>query len=81
MALRLLCVAEDFSPSPRTLSAVGCRLSATKSDTFDAFVLADTLRHEHTHWRQLPLLSRATAALKAVIRDRERIILSQRSVE
>ncbi|MEV6259066.1 IS110 family transposase [Nocardia sp. NPDC051911] len=57
------------------------RLSATKSDSFDAFVLADTLRHDHTHWRPLPLLSRDTAELKAVIRDRERIILSQRSVE
>ncbi|WP_159851366.1 IS110 family transposase, partial [Nocardia sp. CY41] len=54
------------------------RLSATKSDSFDAFVLADTLRHEYTHWRPLPLLSRDTAELKAVIRDRERIILSQR---
>ncbi|WP_036508872.1 IS110 family transposase [Nocardia aobensis] len=57
------------------------RLSATKSDTFDAFVLADTLRHEHAHWRSLPVLSAQTAELKAVIRDRERIIWSQRSVE
>lgn len=57
------------------------RLSATKSDAFDAFVLADTLRHEYRHWRPLPVLSAHTAELKAVIRDRERINWSQRSAE
>lgn len=57
------------------------RLSATKSDAFDAFVLADTLRHEYRHWRTLSILSAETAELKAVIRDRERIVWSQRGVE
>jgi transposase len=57
------------------------RLAATKSDAFDAFVLADTLRHEHTHWRRLSVPSALTAELAAVTRDRERVIISQRAVE
>lgn len=57
------------------------RLAATKSDTFDAFVLADTLRHEHAHWRPLSVPSALTAELAAITRDRERIIEAQRSVE
>ena len=57
------------------------RLAATKSDAFDAFVLADTLRHEHTHRRPLSTPSPVTAELAAVTRDRERIIESQRAVE
>jgi transposase len=57
------------------------RLASTKSDAFDAFVLADTLRHEHTHWRPLSVPSPLTAELAAVTRDRERIIISQRAVE
>jgi hypothetical protein len=27
------------------------RLAPSKSGAFDAFVLADSLRHEHRHWR------------------------------
>ncbi|OLT17762.1 IS110 family transposase [Actinomadura sp. CNU-125] len=57
------------------------RLAATKSDAFDAFVLADTLRHEHPHWRPLSVPAALTAELAAVTRDRERIVVSQRSVE
>jgi transposase len=57
------------------------RLSATKSDAFDVFVLADSLGHEHPHWRPLAVLSAKTAELKAVVRDRERINWSQRGVE
>ena len=34
------------------------RLSASKSDSFDAFVLADTLRQEHWRWRPLSRPSR-----------------------
>src|SRR5215218_2743491 len=49
------------------------RLSASKSDTFDAFVLADTLRHEHRHWRPLSRPSALTAELQAVSRDRQRV--------
>jgi transposase len=57
------------------------RLAAAKSDSFDAFVLADTLRHEHAHWRPLRASSALTAQLRAVSRDRERVILAQRATE
>jgi transposase len=57
------------------------RLAATKSDTFDAFVLADTLRHEHQHWRPLSAPSAILAELRAITRDRERIIVMQRATE
>lgn len=57
------------------------RLAAAKSDSFDAFVLADTLRHEHAHWRALRAPSALTAQLRAVSRDRERVILAQRATE
>ena len=50
------------------------RLSASKSDTFDAFVLADTLRHEHRHWRPLSVPSPLTAELQALSRDRQRVL-------
>src|SRR5919112_3227026 len=30
------------------------RVGSSKDDVFDAFTLADTLRHEHPHWRPLP---------------------------
>ena len=48
------------------------RLSASKSDTFDAFVLADTLRHEYRRWRPISRPSALTAELHAISRDRER---------
>jgi transposase len=57
------------------------RLAAVKSDSFDAFVLADTLRHEHTHWRPLAVPSPVLAELRAVSRDRERAVEAQRAVE
>jgi transposase len=50
------------------------RLSASKSDTFDAFVLADTLRHEHRRWRPLSRPSALTSELQAVSRDRQRVL-------
>lgn len=75
--LAVYCVSPKISARARERY----RLSATKSDAFDAFVLADTLRHEYQHWRALPILSTNTAELKAVIRDRERIVWSQRSAE
>ncbi len=50
------------------------RLSASKSDSFDAFVLADTLRHEYRHWRPLSRPSPLTAQLQAVSRDRQRVL-------
>jgi transposase len=57
------------------------RLSATKSDTFDAYVLADTLRHEHRHWRALSPPSPLLAELRAVSRDRQRVLYAQRACQ
>ena len=50
------------------------RLSASKSDSFDAFVLADTLRQEHWRWRPLSRPSPLAAELQAVSRDRQRVL-------
>jgi hypothetical protein len=41
------------------------------SDAFDAFLLADSLRHEHRHWRPLGPPSPLLAELRALTRDRE----------
>jgi hypothetical protein len=57
------------------------RLASAKSDAFDAFVLADTLRHEHAHWRPLAVPSPLTAELTVVARDRVRIMQAQHAVE
>lgn len=57
------------------------RVASSKDDVFDAFVLADTLRHEHTHWRVLPFASPALAELRALSRDRDRLLESQQRVE
>ncbi|MPY81362.1 MAG: transposase, partial [Actinophytocola sp.] len=46
---RLFCVSPKMSARARERY----RLAPTKSDAFDAFVLADSLRHEHRHWRSL----------------------------
>lgn len=44
-----------FPVSPRIAARARerYRVAAVKDDRFDAFVLADTLRHEHAHWRAL----------------------------
>jgi transposase len=47
------------------------RVASSKDDVFDAFVLADTLRHEHARWRVLPVPSPALAELRALSRDRD----------
>ncbi|MGB8384057.1 MAG: IS110 family transposase [Dermatophilaceae bacterium] len=57
------------------------RLASVKSDEFDAYVLADTLRHQHAQWRPLSTPSPLLAELRAVTRDRDRIIGTQRKVE
>jgi transposase len=57
------------------------RLSAAKSDSLDAFVLADTLRHEHRHWRPLSPPSPLLAELRAVTRDRQRVLHAQQACE
>ena len=65
----LFCVSPKISARARERY----RLSASKSDAFDAFVLADTLRHQHAHWRPLSVPSPLTAELQAVSRDRQRV--------
>lgn len=57
------------------------RLAASKSDTFDAYVLADTLRHEHRHWRALAAPSPLLAELRAINRDRQRVLYAQQACE
>jgi transposase len=66
----LYCVSPKISARARERY----RLSASKSDSFDAFVLADTLRHEHHRWRPLSRPSALTAQLQAVSRDRQRVL-------
>ena len=57
------------------------RMAAAKSDAFDAFVLADTLRHEHPHWRPLSRPSPLLAELRAISRDRDRVLIAQQATE
>ncbi len=57
------------------------RLAASKSDTLDAFVLADTLRHEHRHWRPISPPSPLLAELRAITRDRQRVLHAQQACE
>lgn len=69
-AVTLYCVSPKISARARERY----RLSASKSDAFDAFVLADTLRHEHSRWRPMSRPSPLTAELQAVSRDRQRVL-------
>ena len=57
------------------------KVAAVKDDRFDAFVLADTLRHEHRHWRPLALPSPVLAEIKALTRDRDRLLETQQATE
>jgi transposase len=57
------------------------RVASSKDDVFDAFTLADTLRHEHGHWRVLPVASPVLAEVRALSRDRDRLLESQQRVE
>jgi transposase len=57
------------------------RVAPVKDDVFDAFVLADTLRHEHAHWRPLPVPSPLLAEIKALTRDRDRLLETQQATE
>lgn len=57
------------------------RAASCKDDVFDAFVLADSLRHEHAHWRPLAVTSPLLAELKGLVRDRHRLVELQRVVE
>ena len=57
------------------------RVASSKDDAFDAFVLADMLRHERDHWRPLARPSEELAELRALVRDRRRLVEQQRGVE
>jgi hypothetical protein len=59
---RLFCVSPKMSARGRERY----RLAPTKSDAFDAFVLADMLRHDHRHWRSLSMPSPLLAELRAL---------------
>jgi hypothetical protein len=74
---RLFCVSPKMSARARERY----RLAPSKSDVFDAFVPADSLRHEHRHWRPLAVPSALLAELRALTRDRERLVSNQRDVE
>jgi Transposase len=65
-----------FPVSPRISARARERYkaAAVKDDRFDAFVLADTLRHEHVHWRPLTVPSLLLAEIRALTRDRDRLL-------
>lgn len=72
-----------FPVSPR-IAARGrerYRVASVKDDVLDAFVLADMLRHEHDYWRPLPVPSATLAELRALTRDRARLLENQQTVE
>jgi transposase len=74
---QLFCV----SPKIAARARERYRLANTKNDAFDAFVLAGTLRHEHARWRPLATPSPLLAELRALSRDRDRVLDAQQAVE
>jgi transposase len=72
-----------FPVSPRISARARERykVASVKDDRFDAFVLADTLRHEHAHWRALSTPSPLLAEIKALTRDRDRLLETQQAIE
>jgi transposase len=72
-----------FPVSPRIAARARERykVASVKDDRFDAFVLADTLRYEHKHWRPLAVPSALLAEIKALTRDRDRLLQTQQAVE
>lgn len=72
-----------FAVSPRIAARARerYRVAAIKDDRFDAFVLADTLRHEHRHWRSLSVPSALLAEIRALTRDRDRLLETQQATE
>lgn len=72
-----------FPVSPRIAARARerYRVAPIKDDRFDAFVLADTLRHEHDHWRSLSIPSPLLAEIKALTRDRSRLLETQQTIE
>jgi transposase len=72
-----------FAVSPRIAARTRERykVASVKDDRFDAFVLADTLRHEHPRWRPLSVPSPLLAEIKALTRDRDRLLQTQQATE
>lgn len=72
-----------FAVSPRIAARARerYRVASAKDDRFDAFVLADTLRHEHRHWRPLSVPSALLAEIRALTRDRDRLLETQQATE
>jgi len=72
-----------FPVSPRIAARARERykVASVKDDRFDAFVLADTLRYEHQRWRPLAVPSPLLAEIKALTRDRDRLLETQQATE
>ena len=72
-----------FAVSPRIAARARerYRVAAVKDDRLDAFVLADTLRHEHRHWQALTTPSPLLAEIRALTRDRDRLQQTQQATE
>lgn len=70
-----------FPVSPRISARARERykVAAVKDDRFDAFVLADTLRFDHAHWHPLSVPSPLLAEIKALTRDRARLLETQQA--
>ncbi|CAM3359200.1 IS110 family transposase [Mycobacteroides abscessus] len=81
--LQQQCEAEIYCVSPKISARARerYRMAAAKSDEFDAYVLADTLRHQHAQWRPLATPSPVLAELTAISRDRQRILDMQVDTE
>jgi transposase len=72
-----------FPVSPRISARARERykVASVKDDRFDAFVLADTLRFEHDHWAPLAVPSPQLAEIRALTRDRDRLLEAQQAIE
>jgi hypothetical protein len=57
------------------------KVASVKDDRFDASVLADMLRQEHEYWRPLGVPSPLLAEIKALTRDRDRLLETQQTIE
>jgi hypothetical protein len=68
-----------ISPKISARSRERYQMAARKSDSPGAFVLADSLRREHAHWRPILSASPLLTRLRAVICGRERLYLVTRS--
>jgi hypothetical protein len=69
------------SPRIAARSRERYRVASSKDDGFDAFVLADSLRHEQWHWRPLSRPSDTLAEPRSLVRDRRRTLETQQAVE